>query len=27
LKEEDYVGPEAINFQFPESGRMQMLVM
>jgi len=27
LKEEDYVGAEAINFQFPEEGRMQLLVM
>ena len=27
LKDEDYVGPEAINFQFPEEGRMQLLVM
>ena len=27
LKEEDYTGPEAINFHFPESGRMQLLVM
>ena len=27
LKEEDHVGAEAINFQFPEAGRMQLLVM
>ena len=27
LKEEDYVGAEAINFQFPEAGRMQLLVI
>jgi hypothetical protein len=27
LKQEDYVGPEAINFQFPEEGRMQLLVL
>jgi len=27
LREEDYVGPEAINFQFPEEGRMQLLVI
>ena len=27
LREEDYIGAEAINFQFPEAGRMQMLVM
>jgi len=27
LKEEDYVGPEAINFQFAEEGRLQMLVL
>ena len=27
LKEEDYVGPEAINFQFPENGVMQFLVL
>jgi hypothetical protein len=27
LKEEDYVGPEAINFQFPEDGIMQFLVL
>jgi len=27
LKDEDYVGAEAINFQFPEEGRMQLLVM
>jgi hypothetical protein len=27
LKEEDYVGAEAINFQFPEDGRMQFLVL
>ena len=27
LKEEDYVCPEAINFQWRESGQMQMLVI